>query len=58
LVWRLYLPKAWLEDPPRAKEVKLPADIAYRSKTELALEAIDQALAWELAPLPVLADSA
>jgi SRSO17 transposase len=58
LVWRLYLPKAWLEDPPRAKEVKLPADIAYRSKTELALEAIDQALAWELPPLPVLADSA
>jgi len=58
LVWRLYLPQAWLEDPARAAEVKLPAGIAYRSKTELALEAIDQALAWELPPLPVLADSA
>jgi SRSO17 transposase len=58
LVWRLYLPKAWLEDGARAAEVKLPAGIAYRRKTELALEAIDQALAWELPPLPVLADSA
>jgi SRSO17 transposase len=58
LIWRLYLPKAWLDDAARAAEVKLPAAIAYRSKTELALEAIDQALAWGLPPLPVLADSA
>jgi SRSO17 transposase len=58
LVWRLYLPQVWLDDAARAAEVKLPAGIAYRSKTELALEAIDQALAWGLPPLPVLADSA
>jgi SRSO17 transposase len=58
LVWRLYLPKPWLADAARAAEVKLPPGTAYRSKTELALEAIDQALAWGLPPLPVLADSA
>lgn len=58
LVWRLYLPKEWIEDPERAEEVKLPPGTVYRSKTELALEAVDQALAWELPPLPVLADSA
>jgi SRSO17 transposase len=58
LVWRLYLPKAWLEDPARAHEVRLPPGIVYRSKTELALEAVDQALAWGVPPLPVLADSA
>ena len=58
LVWRLYLPQQWLEDTARAQEVRLPAGMVYRSKTELALEAIDQALAWELPPLPVLADSA
>jgi SRSO17 transposase len=58
LVWRLYLPKEWLEDAERAKEVRLPPGTAYQSKTELALEAIDQALRWELPPLPVLADSA
>ena len=58
LVWRLYLPKPWLEDAARAAEVKLPPGTAYRSKTELALEAVDHALAWGLPPLPVLADSA
>jgi SRSO17 transposase len=41
LVWRLYLPQQWLEDTARAQEVKLPAGMVYRSKTELALEAID-----------------
>src|SRR5487761_687811 len=29
LVWRLYLPQEWLEDPERAKEVKLPPDTVY-----------------------------
>src|SRR6516162_2712848 len=58
LIWRLYLPQAWLADGARAAEVKLPPGTAYRSKSELALEAVDQALAWGLPPLPVLADSA
>lgn len=57
ILWRLYLPKEWLEDAARAEEVKLPPGTVYRSKTELALEVIDQALAWELPALPVLADS-
>jgi SRSO17 transposase len=57
ILWRLYLPKPWLEDADRAAEVKLPPDISYRSKTELALEVIDQALGWELPRLPVVADS-
>ena len=57
ILWRLYLPKPWLEDAERAAEVKLPPDISYRSKTELALEVIDQALGWELPRLPVVADS-
>ena len=58
LVWRLYLPQQWLADAARAKEVRLPPGTAYRSKTELALEAIDQALAWGLPQLPVLAEAA
>jgi SRSO17 transposase len=58
LLWRLYLPKEWLEDKERAEEVKLPPGTVYRTKTELALEAIDQVLAWGLPPLPILADSA
>lgn len=57
ILWRLYLPKEWLDDAERAAEVKLPPGTSYRSKTELALEVIDQALAWELPRWPVVADS-
>ena len=57
ILWRLYLPKEWLEDAERAAEVRLPSGTAYRSKTELALEVIDQARGWELPRLPVVADS-
>jgi SRSO17 transposase len=57
LSWRLYLPKAWLEDAARAAEVRLPEGTVYRTKTELALELIDQMLAWDVPRLPVVADS-
>jgi len=56
--WRLYLPKAWAEDPVRRAAAKVPAPVVYQSKSELALELLDQALAWELPRLPVVADSA
>jgi SRSO17 transposase len=57
ILWRLYLPQEWLEDPERGPEVKLPPGTSYRSKADLALEMLDQALAWELPRLPVVADS-
>ena len=58
LGWRLYLPQGWIEDEERAREVKLPEGLVYRSQTELALELIDQMLSWEVPRLPVVADSA
>jgi SRSO17 transposase len=57
LGWRLYLPRQWIEDRQRAQKVKLPPEVAYKPKTELALELIDQALNWGLTALPVVADS-
>src|SRR5208337_353575 len=57
LGWRLYLPKEWLGDGERAAEVKLPEGTIFRTKTELALELIDQMLAWGVPVLPLLADS-
>ena len=57
LGWRLYLPKEWLGDGERGAEVKLPAGTVFRTKTELALELIDQMLAWGVPVLPLLADS-
>jgi SRSO17 transposase len=56
--WRLYLPQEWLEDPSRAREVGLPPILGYKSKTDLALELIDQARQWELPALPMIGDSA
>jgi SRSO17 transposase len=56
LGWRLYLPKEWLGDAERAAEVKLPEGAVFRTKTELALELIDQMLGWGVPLLPVLAD--
>ena len=58
LGWRLYLPRAWIEDQERAQDVKLPEDTRYRTAAELALELIDQMLSWEVPRLPVVADSA
>jgi SRSO17 transposase len=58
LGWRLYLPPAWIEDQERAREVKLPPGLVYRSQTELALQLIDPMLSWEVPRLPVVADSA
>jgi SRSO17 transposase len=58
LGWRLYLPQAWIEDKERARQVKLPEGVVYRSQAELALDLIDQMLSWEVPRLPVVADSA
>lgn len=58
LLWRLYLPKVWLEDPLRRAAGKIPESVTYQSRNELALALIDQALEWELPRLPVVADSA
>ena len=58
LGWRLYLPRAWIDDAERAQEVRLPQNLVYRSQAELALELIDQMLSWEVPRLPVVADSA
>ena len=73
LSWRLYLPAAWVEDaarkagtpftslrysPPPPRRGKIPAATVHRTKNELALELIDQALGWELPRLPIVTDSA
>ena len=58
LAWRLYLPESWLATPAKRAEGKIPEGIGYRSKNQLALDLVDQALAWDVPRLPVVADSA
>ena len=57
LGWRLFLPREWVDDPPRRQKAGVPASITYRSKNALALELIDEALGRGLPAAPVLADS-
>lgn len=42
--FELYLPRSWTEDPVRRKEAKIPDEIEFRTKPELALAMIDRAL--------------
>ena len=58
LLWRLYLPAIWLSDPQRRLAGKIPQELQYQSKNQLALGLLDQALGWDLPRLPVVADSA
>lgn len=58
LAWRLYLPESWLATPAKRAAGKIPEGLSYRSKNQLALDLVDQALAWGVPRLPVVADSA
>lgn len=56
--FELYLPKCWTNDDARRQEARIPDGIEFRTKPELALEMIRRAVADELPPGVVLADSA
>ncbi len=42
--FELYLPRSWTDDPARCKEANIPAQVAFRTKPELALEMIRRAV--------------
>src|SRR3972149_473448 len=42
LDWALYLPEQWIKDPVRRKEAGVPEEIIFKTKTELALDLIDE----------------
>lgn len=42
---RLYLPKAWAQDPARRQECGVPEEVVYQPKWQIALEEIDRVLA-------------
>jgi SRSO17 transposase len=54
---RLYLPEQWASDIRRRRKAGVPDEIVFKRKWELAIELLDGALSWDLAPRLVLADS-
>jgi SRSO17 transposase len=56
--FELYLPKAWTDDAARRAEARIPDEVQFKTKPELALDMIRRAVADGVPPGVVLADSA
>ena len=57
VAWRLYLPEDWVGDAARRRKTGIPDDIGFRTKPEIALEQIREALSMGLPPGVALADA-
>jgi SRSO17 transposase len=58
IAYRLYLPEAWAKDRRRRQSAKIPNEVRFQTKLEIALGQIRQAMADQVAQGTVLADPA
>jgi len=58
LGWALYLPEDWCRDLPRRSRAKIPEEVSFQTKPELAAGLCEETAGWGLKDAPVLADSA
>jgi SRSO17 transposase len=58
LGWALYLPEEWCVDLERRRKAKIPDEVAFRTKPQLGVELVEQAVGWGLVAAPLLGDEA
>jgi SRSO17 transposase len=58
LGWSLYLPEEWCDDLSRRRKAKIPDEVFFETKPQLAGGLCTEAAGWEIATAPILADSA
>jgi SRSO17 transposase len=54
---RWYLPTAWAENPERRRTARIPEEVPFQTKPEIALTRLDQARAWGVPHRCVVADA-
>src|SRR5271165_300758 len=55
--FELYLPMSWIEDRARRHEARIPDEMTFKTKVQLALEMIERAVREEIPGSILLADS-
>ena len=58
LGFSLYLPEEWCSDAERRRKAKIPGEVVFQTKSQLASALTERACGWELPRAPVLADCA
>jgi SRSO17 transposase len=56
--FELYLPTSWANSPERRKEARIPPEVTFKTKPQLALEMIMRAMHQRVPPGVVLGDTA
>jgi len=58
LGFALYLPEEWCADPDRRRKAKIPEQLVFQTKSQLAAGLVERASGWQLPAAPILADCA
>ena len=57
LGWALYLPEEWCADEPRRRKAKIPDEVCFQTKPQLAVALAAEAAGFRIPAAPILADA-
>jgi SRSO17 transposase len=58
LGWALYLPEEWCADTERRRKAKIPEEVVFKTKPQLAADLAVRVAGWRIPRAPVLGDHA